>query len=212
MKKILAILFVAIFAFASVALAEDPFCGRNHQWTGKQTFQKDVMLNGDITISDSTSKAHGANLPVIIYQGSTQTSATNATETVTGSSLTFANGWLSAGKTIKWTLWGTCSGGNAVKNVILYIDDAAIVTLATANAADTGDWKAEFVMHEYTDFAHQDAMGILLMNGKSIVADYATDTTDFEDGNTTTVKCQIQSQDASDTITVEHVLIEYWEK
>ncbi len=212
MKKVLAILFVAVFVMASVALAEDPFCSRNHEWRGKQTFQKEVVLNGDISISTSTSKAHGANLPVILYQGSTQTSAANTTKDVTGSSLTFANGWFSAGKTIKWTLWGTCSGGNAVKNVILYIDDGAIVTLATANAADTGDWKAEFIMSENTDFAHQDAMGILLMNGKSVVADVATDTTDFNDGNTTTVKCRIQSQNAGDTITVEHVLIEYWEK
>jgi len=166
----------------------------------------DPTADRTITLPDYT-----GGIPLVIAQGSTQTSVANDTADETGSSLSLADGWFTAGKTLKITIYGTCTGANAIKNVILYIDDAAIVTLATASA-DVGDWKAEFILHEHTDTANQDAMGVLTMDQEAVYVDYATDTTDFNDGGATTVKCQIVSGNASDTITAEYVLIEHWNK
>lgn len=165
----------------------------------------DPTVDRTITLPD-----YSGAIPIVVSQDSTQTSANNTTSDVTGSSLTLADGWFGAGKTLKWTMYGTCTGANAVKNIILYIDDGAIVTLAT-QAADVGDWKAEFILHEHTAYATQDAMGVALMNQEGIITDYATDTTDFNDGGTTTVKCQIQSTNGGDTITVEYIVVEMWD-
>jgi len=166
----------------------------------------DATADRTTTIPDYT-----GGLPLIIAQSSAQITSTNSIADVTGSSLSLPDGWFGAGKTLKWTLYGTCSGANAAKNIMLYIDNAAIVTLAT-EAADVGDWKAEFILHEHTAFATQDAMGVALMDNEAVIADYATDTTDFNDGGATTVKCQIQSQHSSDDISVEYVVVEHWVK
>jgi hypothetical protein len=155
-------------------------------------------------------------VPIVIGQSSTQTALTaTGTTDVTGSSLTIADGWFTAGKAIRWTLWGTMPADNDRLQVHLYIDDAQIVSLATTDAAGCqGDWVAVFTMIEHTDTANQDCTGELWSVGDAGVhaLDYVTDTTDFNDGGTTTVKCQIQSEHDDDDATVEYVLIEHWVK
>lgn len=167
---------------------------------------EDPTADRTVTLPDYT-----GGVPLIIAQGSTQTNANNGTEDVTGSSLSLADGWFTAGKTLKWTVYGTCAGANAAKHVILYIDNAAIVDL-TLDAADVGDFVVEFIMHEHTDTANQDAMGRLTMNDEAVYVDYATDTTDMNDGGATTVKLQLTSGDAGDTITADYVVVEHWNK
>jgi hypothetical protein len=129
---------------------------------------------------------------------------------VTGTSLSLADGYFNANKALKWTIYGTITGGNAAKIIGLYIDNAMISSMTT-QAATTGDFVAEFVMYEHTDYANQDVAGKLL-NASDQDFEFDTDTTDFNDGGATTVKCQIQSQHAADTVTVESYRVEMWEE
>ena len=164
-----------------------------------------VALTDDRTVSIPD---YTGFIPLVIAHGATQTSATNGTADVTGSSLTLASGWLKAGKSIRWTIAGTISGTNAAKSVILYVDDAAIITLTTASV-DAGSWQAVLTLHEYTDAANQKCTGVLCVNNSKTICAYVADTTDFADGGATTVKAQIVSGNAGDTIKSEVVLIEY---
>jgi len=173
---------------------------------------EDPTVDRTVTLPDYT----GA-VPLVIAQGSTQSTANNTTADVTGSSLTLADGWFTAGKTLRWTLAGTVTGDNDRITVILYIDDAAISTITSTDAAGAaGDWKATFILHEHTDAANQDVMGELHCAGDTdadaTAIAYDTDTTDFNDGGTTVVKCQIETENAGDTITCEYVMVEHWVK
>ena len=154
---------------------------------------------------------YSGGLPVVIVQGTTQTSQAGVgTSDVTGTSLSLADGYFNANKALKWTIYGTITGGNAAKIIGLYIDNAMISSMTT-QAATTGDFVAEFVMYEHTDYANQDVAGKLL-NASDQDFEFDTDTTDFNDGGATTVKCQIQSQHAADTVTVESYRVEMWEE
>jgi hypothetical protein len=166
---------------------------------------EDPTADRTITLPNYT-----GGVPLIIAQGNTQTSqAGSGTKDVTGSSLSIAAGWLTAGKTIKYTLSGTKTGTNAAMIVILYLSDAAVMTL-TAPGATAVDWQAEFIITEHTDGAHQNIVGRLLTNAAAVVVDYAAATKDVS--GAVTMKCQIQSQNAGDTVTNEYVLVEHWVK
>lgn len=160
------------------------------------------------TDNNATFPDYDGYLPIVISQGTTQTSHGDANATdVTNSSLSLPADWFTAGKSLKWTLVGTITGGNGAKKVHLYIDDGQIVTLTT-QAATTGDWKAEFVMSAVNATA-QDCWGELIVAaGADVEFDYATDTTAMN--ATKTVKCQAELTNASDAITVEQVVIEHW--
>jgi len=166
----------------------------------------DPTADRTITLPDYT-----GGVPLAIAQSATQTSQAGAgTADVTGSDLTMASGWFSAGKTLKYTITGTKTGANAAMIVHLYLLDATVISLTASDAA-AGDWTATFIVHEYTDTAHQKITGILNVNGKVSVVDYATATKDMAAG-ATTIKAQIQSQNAGDTVTTEYVNIEHWVK
>ncbi|MDD5244084.1 MAG: hypothetical protein PHU49_08705 [Syntrophorhabdaceae bacterium] len=166
----------------------------------------DPTADRTITLPDYT-----GGVPLVIAQDATQTSQAGAgTADVTGSSLSMASGWFSAGKTLKYTITGTKTGANAAMIVHLYLLDAAVMSLTASDGA-AGDWTATFIVHEYTDTAHQKITGILNVNGKVSVVDYATATKDMAAG-ATTIKAQIQSQNAGDTVTTEYVNIEHWVK
>jgi hypothetical protein len=145
--------------------------------------------------------ANNGAIPLVISQGFTATTETDAgTEDVTGSSITLSDDTFCAGKTLKWTLSGNVAGGAGVTSIYLYVDNADIVTLATADTVQ-GDFKVEFTVSEYTDYAHQFCTGTLLVNGQHVIYDQAVDTTDFA-GGAKTIKCRIGSDDATDTVTL----------
>lgn len=166
----------------------------------------DPTADRTITLPDYT-----GGMPLCIGQGATQTSQAGVgTADVTGSSISMASGWFSATKTLKYTLTGTKTGANAAMIVHLYLLDAAVMSL-TDSSAVAGDWTATFILHEYTGTANQKITGTLQVAGKVSVVDYAAATKDMAAG-ATTVKCQIQSQNAGDTVTNEYVNIEHWVK
>ena len=167
---------------------------------------EDPTAGRTITLPDYT-----GGVPLAIAQGATQTSqAGSGTADVTGSALSMASGWFSAGKTLKYTITGTKTGANAAMTVHLYLLDAQVMSLAASDAA-AGDWTATFIVHEYTDTAHQKITGILNVNGKVSVVDYAAGTKDMATG-ATAIKAQIQSANAGDTVTSEYVQIDHWVK
>jgi hypothetical protein len=63
-------------------------------------------------------------------------------------------------------------------------------------------------MHEYTDTAHQKFFGTLSVNGKSVVTDYATGTTDMNSGSAVTAKIRIQAAGSGDNVVSEYVRVE----
>lgn len=158
--------------------------------------------SGDRTI---TFPDYSGGVPVVVSQDMTSHSANNTT--TDGTSVTIPAGVFAAGKSMRFTLSGTCVGANAAKSVILYIDNAAILTLTT-DGADVGDWQATFIMAEHTDLAHQKVMGTVTMgDGVEHITDYATDTTDFS--GAITVKTQVVSGNAGDTIVQEMGIVEF---
>jgi hypothetical protein len=166
----------------------------------------DPTADRTITLPDYT-----GGVPLVIAQSATQTSQAGAgTADVTGSSLSMASGWFSATKTLRYTLTGTKTGANAAMVVHLYLLDAQVMSLTASDAA-AGDWTATFVVHEYTGTANQKITGTLQVNGKVSVVDYAAATKNMAAG-ATTIKAQIQSQNAGDTVTNEYVNIEHWVK
>lgn len=129
----------------------------------------------------------------------------NTTDTT---SVTFPGTAFAAGRAARITAGGTVTGTNNEKHVILYVDDAAILTLDAGNAT-TGSWGATFFVGEATDYAHQRICGQITT---SVATDAklscTTDTTDFEDE--AVVKVQIQSTHASDEITQSFGLVEFF--
>jgi hypothetical protein len=159
-----------------------------------------------ITLPDYT-----GGVPLVIVQGTTQTSQGDAsTVDVTGTDLSIAAGWLTAGKTLKWTVEGTITNGNdGDKSVSLYLSAGTVLTLSLTGATG-GDYIAEIYLYEHTDDANQDVYGSLLVNGQSVIFDRAATTTDVS--GAVTAKLQLTLTDAADTITVESYRVETWTK
>lgn len=159
--------------------------------------------NRTVTLPDYT-----GGVPLVILQ-----SAATVTRTGTGTadvgSISIPAGWLTAGKSVKYTLGGSKSGTNAAMKVILYLSDGAVMTL-TAPGNTAVDWKAEFILHELTDAANQKIVGTLLTSAAAVVVDYAAATKDVS--GAVTLKAQIESQNAGDNVLCEYVFVETWVK
>ena len=166
----------------------------------------DPTADRTVTLPDYT-----GGVPLVIAQGFTETALLDTTAVdITGSSLTVADGWFSAGKALKWTMTGTKTNANGTLILTLHVDGAAICTL-TSGGNTAGDWQAEFILFEHTDFANQTMTGRLIAADGSIT-DYAVDTTDFNDGGATIVKCQVDLGHTDDETTVNVVVIDHWVK
>lgn len=152
-----------------------------------------------------------AKLPLVLKVDIGDHAATGAATTVDGTSYSVKTNVLKAGRAIRVTIYGTMSGTNAAKAVRLYIDDAAIATLTPLSTA-VGNWKAEFVIWDYTDAAHQLVTGVITVGTNagattSIAADIQVDTTNFGIA-ARTIKTQVYSNHASDTITQKACVME----
>ena len=146
-----------------------------------------------------------------VQQGYTQTTTTDATADVTGSSLDLAKNWFSEGKTLKFKVAGTKTGANLAMSVVLYLSDGAVMTL-TSGDADAGDWIAEFEITALT-LATQRIMGTFTQTANAAIVDYDASAKDLTTGaGPFTIKVQIVSAHAADTVTSEMVNIQHWVK
>lgn len=171
------------------------------------TVEDPTAADRTITLPDYT-----GGVPLIIAQGSTQASATSQTTVVAGTTLTLANGWFSAGKALKYTVYGTLSAGNSAASVDLYIVDAAKCTLTWASAT-SGDWRAEFILHAVGTSA-QDISCNLIAYGAAAggtAVDWDEDTHNMA-AAAGDVSVRITSAHGSDVMTAEYYMVETWTK
>jgi len=169
-----------------------------------------------VTITDPTTDNaivlpdYSGGVPLIIAQGYTQTAQGEAaTIDVTGGGITLADGWFIEGKTLKFVVGGVVTGANDTVSVLLYFEDAAVMTLTTTDGAE-GDWQAEFTIIA-TAAATQRIFGKLVAEGGTeVIVDYATDATDTASAGTIPIKLQIAEANGTDEITTEYVQIWYW--
>lgn len=149
--------------------------------------------------------------PVILYKDfGTSYAANGTTTTVDGTSITIPAGLMTAGRAIRVTVYGTIAGGNAVKGVNLYLGSSAVSSprfLATA----VGNFKAEFLLTEYTDAAHQNVVacataGTVAGATTSVAADNQATTVNL--ASAAALKTQVYSNHANDTVTQTACVIE----
>lgn len=157
------------------------------------------------------SEPTAANVPRLFAKEVIDRIATGVATTVDGLSVVLPAGKLKAGRILRITAFGTIVGGNAAKAVKLFIDDAVVAT-CTLLATAVGNFKAEFLVFEHTDLAHQLIAGLLQCATNagattSVAADVQTDTTNFGSADRT-VKLQFYSNNAGDTITGKVAMIE----
>lgn len=174
----------------------------------------------DITLSAEDPTANRAielpdyagAIPLVIYNGTAAVDCTGvgATTDITGSELSLLDGWFTAGKALKWTIYGRTDGsGGQAMALQIYIDDGAFCAV-NFEAGQSDDFVAEFVLDEHTDAANQDILGKLLADTFAPEVDVDVDTTDFNDGGATGVKLQGTTNHAADHIYIDHIVIEHW--
>lgn len=169
----------------------------------------DPTADRTITLPD-----YSGNTPLVIANSQTQTDASGvgAATDVTGSDLSIADGWFTAGKALQWTAYGTSDGsGGAAMSLALNVDGSqfGIVELTTGQS---DDWFLDCRLNEHTGTANQKILCTLQAQGESSVVEYDVDTTNFNDGGATTVKLVANTNHANDHIYVESVEIRTWEK
>lgn len=139
-----------------------------------------------------------------VAAGSTQTSqAGSGTSDVTGSSVEVP---AKPGPplTYRVTLGGTKTGANAAMIVHLKLGATQVMSI-TADDGTAVDWVCEFLI-TFKDSKNQRIIGHFLADTADPGVDYAAGTVDCTAG--ATLKAQIQSQHASDTVTCEMVIVE----
>jgi len=156
---------------------------------------------------------YAGGIPVVIGNSQTQTDATGVgTNTpITGSSLALAASWMSAGKALKWTMYGTSDGsGGQAMTCALDLDGSqfGIVALATGQS---DEWLIECTLNEHTDLANQKIVCTLQADTEANQVEYDVDVTNMAAG-ATTVRMECDTNSATDHIYVESVMIEHWEQ
>ncbi len=149
-------------------------------------------------------------VPIVVAQNYTQVSCVSGTSDV-APTITLEDGWFTEGKTFRATAGGTVTGANAAISVILYFEDAAIMTLSTADGA-AGDWTADFTIVAVSNTAQRVIGKLFAQAGADNKVDYAADTHDIAATGTIPMKLQIVSGNAGDTITCEYSTWEFWSK
>ncbi len=148
-------------------------------------------------------------IPSVVAQSTTQTSqAGAATSTVTGSTITIPAGEFPPGATFRFTLGGSKTGANAAMVVHISLGGTQVISL-TADDASAVDWMAQFIISSMS-LTTQGCMGWFNALTADPVVDVASGTVDMTNGGV--IKAQIQSQNASDTVVCNYVLVEFWVK
>ena len=152
-------------------------------------------------------------IPLVVYNNTATVDCTGVgtTTDVTGTSLTLADGWFTAGKALKWTIYGRSDGsGGQAMALQIYIEDAAYAAVSLT-AGQSDDFMCTFILDEHTDTANQDIVGILRLATDSIALNVDTDTQAMT-GAARTVKLQGTTNHANDHIYIDHIKIEHWKK
>jgi hypothetical protein len=227
MKKLLAglALVISIFAFtAGSALATTywfKFPAGVQSFTDRNGTVYTPDVNSLTTITDLTlfkNFVEGGMTPlntgvVVLAKDVVSHAATGATTTVDGTTYSVPPGLLQSGRALRITVYGTAAGGNAAGGVNLYLGGSAISSPRWASGA-VGPFKAEFIVQEYTDYAHQQVnasltAGTVAGATTSVVADNQTGQVNMNNGTTaTTLKTQVYSNNSGDTTTQTSCVIE----
>lgn len=143
-----------------------------------------------------------------LLKDNTSHAATN--QTTDGISVTIPAKQLKLGRSLRVTAAGTITGANATKAVKLYLKDGVVATLTFPSTA-VGNFMATFIVSELTDYAHQRicASGICGTNAGATggyACEYQAATKDLSVD--ATLKTQVVSGNAGDTITQTMALIE----
>ena len=168
----------------------------------------DPTLARTITLPD-----YAGAIPIVIYNNTATVDATGVgtTTDITGTSLTLADGWFTAGKSLKWTIYGRSDGsGGQAMALQIYIEDAAYAAVSLTTG-QSDDWMAEFIVDEHTGTANQDILAVLRLATDSIALNVDTDTQAMT-GATRTIKLQGTTNHAADHIYIDHIKIEHWKK
>ena len=158
-------------------------------------------------------------LPMVIAQGTMQTQVSQGepggtSADVTGSSITIPDGWLSAGKTLRWTVSGESGGGNALFKVHLYTEGVAsqdIFSLSTANGA-AGDWTAIIEMAAIDDNTQIITGRLFAEGGAEVIVVVATATIDKANAGTIPAKLRLETTHVGDSVSAEHVKVEFFKE
>ena len=145
-------------------------------------------------------------IPEIVAAGNTQYSAAGATTTDVTESTVKVPDKPPAGLTYRFKLSGTKTGANAAQVIHLKLGATQVASL-TADAGAAVDWVAEFTIR-FTNPTNQKIMGTLLEDTADAEAAYTAGTVDCSAGAPLLV--QVQSANASDTVTCEMVTVERW--
>lgn len=144
-------------------------------------------------------------LPTVLYQTyATFTEGDAATENI--AAIVIPKDYFVPGTTFRVTMGGTKTGGNGAISVQLSIGATAVLTIAADD--NTGvDWTAQMMLIS-TGFATQKAFGHLLLDTADPATDYATGAVNTR--NEVTLYVQMINGHASDEITCDYCLVEYW--
>jgi hypothetical protein len=150
-----------------------------------------------------------AAVPLIIGQNAVeQTHVAASTIDVVGGSVVVPQGYFCPGSTFRFTLAGSRAGTAGAATLLVVIGSTTAISIAIPTNTAV-DWTAQFTVTEHTGFAHQHCYGHILTSATVLSAmDYASATVDVS--QQTTIKLQQTLASASDTLVIDHVLIEYW--
>jgi hypothetical protein len=200
------------FPDASGTVALTPFNAYEFEGVTADDFETTMAATDPTADNTIALPNYSGAVPLVVQQGYTQFSHSEATTVdVTGAALSLADGWFTEGKVFRVKAGGTVTGANGAITVALFLEDGAVCTLTTADAA-AGDWVAEFTVLA-TGAATQRLIGNLVAGGGTdFKTDYATDATDTATSGTIPLKLQVGLANAADTITCEYWSIEHFDK
>lgn len=237
MKKLFVFLVVfflmPVFAFgADFSYKEGATLGLKKSW-GTFYSRGDIVLDGatvdsyktTFTIEDPTANRtitlpdYTGGVPLVIGQGATQTvQAGIGSDNVTGSAVALPAGWLTATKTLRWTVAGTRTGADSMKvHLEIFTTGSETETTETVmtlepSPDENGDFLCMFTVHEYTDTAHQVVTGHSVSDNTNGTSPFQVTAKTYDMSVAKTFDVKIESTSSADTVTSKYVLIETFTK
>jgi hypothetical protein len=144
-------------------------------------------------------------LPMVVYQSTTQVSTGDA-ETKNVANLVVPSGSFPPGSTFRITMTGTKTGANGTLSAVVSINSTAILTV-DADADTAVDWMAILYVVSASPKV-QKCFGQILTDTEDAGIDYAAGAVDCS--GEFTLRAQMANEHASDDITCEVCVIEYW--
>lgn len=95
--------------------------------------------------------------PTVLYRNNTVYTVSDNSTTDT-CSMTLPINLLQPGRSLRITAGGTVAGTGFTKPIILYLSNGAVSTISLPTTA-INEWACEWLVNEYTDYAHQNILG-----------------------------------------------------